>query len=101
MPAPSLGDPEGDEGGDLVADELEVDLGRGAGIGGGSLTLHPSGFVHGPQPGAVEAALGRRTTDETAVMIDTFSPLGLTGIARRLADPSYLSSWRGAATPAT
>ena len=31
---------------------------RGSGIGQGSLTLHPSGCTHGPQPGAVEASLG-------------------------------------------
>src|SRR5260370_41779044 len=31
---------------------------KGAGIGVGSLTLHPAGFVHGPQPGSVEAAGG-------------------------------------------
>ncbi|MGH9029063.1 MAG: homogentisate 1,2-dioxygenase, partial [Acidimicrobiales bacterium] len=43
---------------------------HGAGIRAGSLTLHPAGFVHGPQPGAVEAALGKARTDETAVMVD-------------------------------
>jgi homogentisate 1,2-dioxygenase len=57
---------------------------KGSGVGLGSITLHPSGFTHGPQPGAVEAAVaglaeGRTTTDETAVMIDTFRPLGLGG----------------------
>ena len=31
---------------------------KGSGIGIGSLSLHPSGFTHGPQPGAVEASLG-------------------------------------------
>ena len=32
---------------------------KGAGIEVGSLTLHPAGFVHGPQPGSVEASVGR------------------------------------------
>ena len=32
---------------------------EGSGIGAGSITLHPAGFVHGPQPGSVEAAIGR------------------------------------------
>ena len=32
---------------------------RGTGIQTGSLTLHPAGFVHGPQPGSVEAAVAR------------------------------------------
>ncbi len=62
---------------------------KGSGVGLGSITLHPSGFTHGPQPGAVEAAVaglaeGKTTTDETAVMIDTFRPLAS---ARRPAGP--------------
>jgi homogentisate 1,2-dioxygenase len=68
---------------------------HGSGIAAGSLTIHPAGFVHGPQPGSVEAALGRPRTDETAVMVDTFSPLALTSTARDVADPEYLSSWLG------
>ena len=66
---------------------------KGAGIGPGSLTLHPAGFVHGPQPGSVEAAAGATRTEETAVMIDTFSPLMLSEGARRDADPDYPWSW--------
>jgi len=71
---------------------------KGSGVGAGSITLHPSGFTHGPQPGAVEAAVaglaqGRTTTDETAVMIDTFRPLGLGPAARRAEDPEYAWSW--------
>lgn len=50
---------------------------KGAGIGLGSISLHPSGFTHGPQPGSVEAAIGKPGTDELAVMIDTFRPLHL------------------------
>ena len=66
---------------------------QGSGVGLGSITLHPSGFTHGPQPGAVEAviaglAAGKTTTDETAVMIDTFRPLLLAGGARAAEDPS-------------
>jgi homogentisate 1,2-dioxygenase len=71
---------------------------QGSGVGLGSITLHPSGFTHGPQPGAVEAAVaglaeGRTTTDETAVMIDTFRPLGLGPAARRAEDTEYAWSW--------
>jgi homogentisate 1,2-dioxygenase len=66
---------------------------KGAGIGSGSLTLHPAGFVHGPQPGSVEAAVGATRTDETAVMIDTFSPLSLSAAARSVADGDYAWSW--------
>ncbi|HEX6237807.1 MAG TPA: homogentisate 1,2-dioxygenase [Acidimicrobiales bacterium] len=70
---------------------------RGAGIGPGSLTLHPAGFVHGPQPGSVEASLGQSYTDELAVMIDTFRPLLLAEGARRCEDPDYPWTWARAA----
>jgi homogentisate 1,2-dioxygenase len=66
---------------------------KGAGIGPGSITLHPGGFTHGPQPGSVEASLGRDATDELAVMVDTFAPLALAGDARACDDPAYPWSW--------
>jgi homogentisate 1,2-dioxygenase len=74
----------------------------GSGVGIGSITLHPSGFTHGPTPGAVEAviagmAAGRTTTDETAVMIDTFRPLLLASQASSAEDPEYAWSWARAA----
>ncbi len=68
----------------------------------GTMTLHPSGLPHGPQPGVAEAALGAEWTDELAVMCDTFKPLKLTTLARELDDPAYAFSWNpdraGAAT---
>jgi homogentisate 1,2-dioxygenase len=71
---------------------------KGSGVGLGSITLHPSGFTHGPQPGAVEAVIagmaeGKTTTDETAVMIDTFRPLLLAPAGRQAEDPEYAWSW--------
>jgi len=63
------------------------------GVGVGCLTLHPSGLPHGPQPGAVERALGARRTDELAVMWDTFRPLRLTTLWRDHDDASYAYSW--------
>jgi len=66
---------------------------KGAGIGAGSLTLHPAGFVHGPQPGSVEAGLGATWTDELAVMVDTFRPLALTAAARACEDADYAWTW--------
>lgn len=69
---------------------------KGSGIDIGSISLHPSGFTHGPQPGAVEASLGKERTDETAVMIDTFRPLGLGSAGLRCEDPAYAWSWAGA-----
>jgi homogentisate 1,2-dioxygenase len=66
---------------------------KGSGIGLGSLSLHPSGCTHGPQPGAVEAALGADYFDETAVMVDTFRPLELGEAAGACEDPRYAWSW--------
>ncbi|HXW39185.1 MAG TPA: homogentisate 1,2-dioxygenase, partial [Acidimicrobiales bacterium] len=37
---------------------------KGSGIESGSISLHPAGFVHGPQPGSVEAAFGEPGTEE-------------------------------------
>ena len=68
---------------------------RGSGIGACSISLHPAGFVHGPQPGSVEASVAESRTEETAVMIDTFSPLMISDAARSVSDPSYPSSWAG------
>ena len=66
---------------------------RGAGIEVGSVTLHPAGFVHGPQPGSVEASLGQPGTEEWAVMVDTFRPLHLGPAARAAEDSSYPWTW--------
>jgi homogentisate 1,2-dioxygenase len=63
------------------------------GVGEGSMTIHPAGFVHGPQPGALERSLGRTDTNEVAVMLDTFRPLLLSDTARSVADPDYIKSW--------
>jgi homogentisate 1,2-dioxygenase len=65
----------------------------GSGIGPGSFSVHPSGFIHGPQPGSRERAAAADRTDELAVMIDTFAPLGLSPLARQLSDPDYPFSW--------
>jgi homogentisate 1,2-dioxygenase len=65
----------------------------GAGIGVGSLSLHPGGFVHGPQPGSVERAADATHTEEVAVMIDTFRPLSLGPAAGDVADPDYPWTW--------
>ena len=66
---------------------------EGAGIEPGSISLHPAGFIHGPQPGSVERALGQETTDEMAVMLDTFDPLLLADGARACDDADYAWSW--------
>jgi homogentisate 1,2-dioxygenase len=70
------------------------EFGSRKGIEVGSVTVHPSGLPHGPQPGLVEKSLGARRTEELAVMWDTFKPLRLTPLARELDDASYAYSWR-------
>src|SRR5438132_8911222 len=66
---------------------------QGSGIGLGSISLHPAGFIHGPQPGSVEAAIGKPGTEEVAVMVDTFRPLGLGAAAREVEDPECAWTW--------
>ena len=55
----------------------------------GHITLHPSGIPHGPAPGAYERNIGQTKTEELAVMIDTFKPLGLTKQAMMIDDGNY------------
>jgi len=66
---------------------------RGSGIEQGSISLHPSGFTHGPQPGAPERAIGADSFDELAVMVDTFRPLDLCEPALAIEDPGYAWTW--------
>jgi homogentisate 1,2-dioxygenase len=68
---------------------------RGSGIEQGSISLHPSGFTHGPQPGAVERAIGAEYFDELAVMVDTFRPLDLCEAALASEDTGYAWTWAG------
>lgn len=63
------------------------------GVEEGSITLHAAGAPHGPQPGAVEASLGKTSTDEIAVMVDTFKPLQLAQQALQVEDDAYYRSW--------
>jgi homogentisate 1,2-dioxygenase len=82
----------------LESDELlfycNDKFGSRKGIEKGSITLHPSGLPHGPQPGAVEVSLGKTRTEELAVMLDTFRPLRMTKAALKLADEQYPFSWK-------
>ncbi|HLS14205.1 MAG TPA: homogentisate 1,2-dioxygenase domain-containing protein [Beutenbergiaceae bacterium] len=66
---------------------------KGSGIGKGSISVHPGGHAHGPQPGATEASLGVEYFDELAVMVDTFRPLDLGEAARAVDDGVYAGSW--------
>ncbi|MCD0448619.1 homogentisate 1,2-dioxygenase [Actinocorallia sp. API 0066] len=66
---------------------------KGSGIGPGSISLHPGGHPHGPQPGAYERAIGAEAFDELAVMVDTFRPLSLGEAARACDDGRYAYTW--------
>ncbi len=59
----------------------------------GMITLHPAGIPHGPHPGAVEKSIGKKETQELAVMVDTFNPLQLTKEALRIENKGYTMSW--------
>ncbi len=59
----------------------------------GMLTLHPAGIPHGPHPGAVEKSIGKKETQELAVMVDTFHPLQLTVHAIEIENDGYVMSW--------
>ena len=58
-----------------------------------SITLHPMGLPHGPQPGKYEDSIGKKKTEELAVMIDTFNPLYVAKEASSLEDEKYQLSW--------
>ncbi|MCW2754728.1 MAG: homogentisate 1,2-dioxygenase [Marmoricola sp.] len=68
---------------------------KGSGIGLGSISLHPGGYAHGPQPSAIEASIGAEYFDELAVMVDTFRPLDLGEAGLASEDPAYAWTWAG------
>ena len=63
------------------------------GIEDESITYHPMGLPHGPQPGKIEESIGAKETNELAVMIDTFKPHNMTETALSLDDDKYPYSW--------
>jgi len=64
------------------------------GIEAGSITLHPYGIPHGPQPGLLEKSLSAKETHELAVMVDTFRPLKVAKACESIDDPGYPYSWQ-------
>jgi len=59
-----------------------------------SITYHPMGLSHGPQPGKIEESLNAKETNEFAVMIDTFKPLNMTKKTEPIEDKEYPYSWK-------
>lgn len=53
------------------------------GIGPGAVTWHPQGIHHGPHPNAAKNAEKKATTEEIAVMVDTYRPLHPTVAAEK------------------
>jgi len=62
-------------------------------IDAGHISLHPAGIPHGPHPGAAERSIGKKGSDELAVMVDTFKPLMVTQEDMEIADEDYFKSW--------
>ena len=63
----------------------------------GMMTLHPSGFTHGPHPKALTRMFEqpKPMTDEYAVMIDTRDPLEVGEPAVNVEWTEYKNSWKG------
>ncbi len=59
----------------------------------GQITLHPGGLTHGPHPGAIERSVGKKSTEELAVMIDPFNPVKITKQALEIEVDGYYKSW--------
>ncbi len=62
----------------------------------GMMSLHPSGFSHGPHPSAFAAAARatRSETDEVAVMLDARDALDVASEAEALEWAGYVDSWK-------
>ena len=60
----------------------------------GQITLHPGGIPHGPHPGTIEKSIGKKGTEELAVMIDPFAPMSITEDALKLQVEDYYKSWK-------
>jgi homogentisate 1,2-dioxygenase len=62
----------------------------------GMITLHPSGFTHGPHPRALRAGAqaARTETNEVAVMIDARDPLEVAALPEGVEWAGYVDSWK-------
>jgi homogentisate 1,2-dioxygenase len=62
----------------------------------GMITLHPSGFTHGPHPKALQNATrsARTETNEVAVMIDSRDALDVASLPEGVEWTGYVESWK-------
>ncbi len=65
------------------------------GINNRSLSYHPAGMPHGPQPGNYFGSVGTKWANEVAVMVDTWGPIHMTKAALGCEDAAYATSWKG------
>ena len=63
------------------------------GINNRSISYHPAGLSHGPQPGNYFGSVGIKSVDELAVMVDTWGPIHVTKAALGYEDAAYGTSW--------
>ncbi|MEZ6141215.1 MAG: homogentisate 1,2-dioxygenase [Zavarzinella sp.] len=68
-------------------------FGSRKGVEQGSFTMHPRGIAHGPHPGTIMGSRDATSTNELAVMVDTFAALLPTKQAWVYDDPQYPYSW--------
>jgi len=68
-------------------------FGSRSGVEPGSITLHPRGIAHGPQPGRYEGSVGAKRTEEVAVMLDCYAPLVPCEATSQLEDAAYDASF--------
>ncbi len=64
------------------------------GISAGAITWHPQGIHHGPHPNAAKNAADKTSTEEIAVMVDTYRPLRPSLAAESVEFQEYYMSWR-------
>jgi homogentisate 1,2-dioxygenase len=64
----------------------------------GMMTLHPSGFTHGPHPKALRAGAqaARKETNEVAIMIDSRDALDVAALPEGVEWKGYVDSWKTA-----
>ena len=80
---------------DEVLYYVEGDFMSRKGVSDGSVTIHPSGLPHGPQPGKYEGSIGAKETFEYAVMLDTLTSVNgcAVGLLHRVdVEPSVTQS---------
>jgi hypothetical protein len=78
---------------DLSTQTAEGSFASRNGIDRCDISLHPYGLPHGPQPGMTKASIGKKDTNELAVLVDTFHPLHLTRQSLEPEKKEFMASW--------